>query len=43
MFNTNWGGVVENNFFGTQAFLEFCDKLGSCVFPRLRPVVVRVR
>jgi alpha-N-arabinofuranosidase len=26
--NTHWGGVVENNHFGTHEFLELCDQLG---------------
>jgi alpha-L-arabinofuranosidase len=43
MVNTNWGGVVQDNSFGTYEFLEFCDQLESCAFRRLRPVVVRVR
>jgi len=28
MVNTNWGGVVENNSFGTHEFLELCEQLG---------------
>ncbi len=28
MVNTNWGGVVENNHFGTHEFFELCDQLG---------------
>ena len=28
MVNTNWGGVVEDNSFGTHEFLELCDQLG---------------
>jgi alpha-N-arabinofuranosidase len=27
MINTNWGGVVEDNSFGTHEFLELCDLL----------------
>lgn len=27
MINTHWGGVVENNHFGTHEFLELCDLL----------------
>jgi len=27
MINTHWGGVVENNHFGTHEFLELCDML----------------
>ncbi len=29
MINTHWGGVVEDNSFGTHEFMEFCDQL-SC-------------
>ena len=28
MVNTNWGGVVEDNSFGTHEFLEFCRQVG---------------
>jgi alpha-L-arabinofuranosidase len=28
MINTHWGGVVENNHFGTHEFLDFCEMLG---------------
>ncbi|HHV31446.1 MAG TPA: alpha-N-arabinofuranosidase [Clostridiales bacterium] len=28
MINTNWGGVVEDNSFGTHEFLEFCRQVG---------------
>ncbi len=28
MINTNWGGVVEDNSFGTHEFMELCDQLG---------------
>ena len=28
MVNTNWGGVVEDNSFGTHEFLELCEQLG---------------
>lgn len=28
MINTHWGGVVENNHFGTHEFLELCAQLG---------------
>ncbi len=27
MVNTNWGGVVENNHFGTHEFFELCSQL----------------
>lgn len=28
MINTNWGGVVEDNSFGTHEFLDLCAQLG---------------
>lgn len=28
MVNTHWGGVVENNHFGTNEFMELCNLLG---------------
>ena len=28
MFNSHWGGVVENNHFGTHEFLNMCEMLG---------------
>ena len=28
IINTNWGGVTENNAFGTHEFLELCEQLG---------------
>ncbi len=28
MYNSNWGGVVENNHFGTHEFLDMCEMLG---------------
>ena len=28
MINTNWGGVTENNNFGTHEFMELCRQLG---------------
>ncbi len=28
MINTNWGGVVEDNSFGTHEFLDFCAQVG---------------
>jgi alpha-L-arabinofuranosidase len=27
MINTHWGGVVENNHFGTHEFMDLCDQL----------------
>ena len=29
MVNTHWGGVVEDNSFGTHEFLDFCEQLGT--------------
>ena len=29
MVNTNWGGIVENNHFGTHEFFELCEQLGT--------------
>jgi len=29
MVNTNWGGVTEDNSFGTHEFLELCELLGT--------------
>lgn len=29
MINTNWGGVVEDNAFGTHEFLNLCEALGT--------------
>jgi alpha-L-arabinofuranosidase len=29
MVNTNWGGVVEDNSFGTNEFLNFCELVGA--------------
>ena len=29
MVNTNWGGTVEDNSFGTHEFLNFCELLGT--------------
>ena len=28
MINTHWGGVVEDNAFGTHEFLDFCEQVG---------------
>ncbi len=28
MINTHWGGVLEDNSFGTHEFMELCDQLG---------------
>ena len=32
MVNTNWGGVVEDNSFGTHEFLELCRQLGCAPY-----------
>jgi alpha-L-arabinofuranosidase len=29
MINTHWGGVVEDNSFGTHQFLDLCEQLGT--------------
>ena len=29
MINTHWGGVVEDNAFGTNEFLNLCEELGT--------------
>ncbi|NJK85456.1 MAG: alpha-N-arabinofuranosidase [Bacteroidales bacterium] len=29
MINTNWGGVTEDNSFGTHEFLDFCELIGA--------------
>lgn len=29
MVNVHWGGVVENNHFGTHEFLRFCELIGA--------------
>ena len=29
MINTHWGGVVENNHFGTHEFMEFCELIDT--------------
>ena len=28
MYNTHWGGVVENNAFGTHEFLDLVEQIG---------------
>jgi alpha-N-arabinofuranosidase len=32
MINTHWGGVVENNHFGTHEFLDFCEQIGAAPY-----------
>jgi len=29
MINTHWGGVVENNHFGTHEFFDLCEQIGT--------------
>jgi alpha-L-arabinofuranosidase len=29
IINTNWGGVVEDNSFGTHEFFDFCEQIGA--------------
>ena len=29
IINTNWGGVTEDNSFGTHEFLDFCEQIGA--------------
>jgi len=29
IINTHWGGVVENNHFGTHEFMDFCEMIGT--------------
>lgn len=29
MINTHWGGVTENNHFGTHEFMDLCEQLGA--------------
>ncbi|MCW5941638.1 MAG: alpha-N-arabinofuranosidase [Fimbriimonadaceae bacterium] len=32
IFNTHWGGVVENNHFGTHEFFDLCEQLGCAAY-----------
>ncbi len=32
MVNTNWGGVVEDNSFGTHEFMELCSQIGCAPY-----------
>jgi alpha-N-arabinofuranosidase len=32
MINTHWGGVIEDNSFGTHEFLDLCDQLGCAPY-----------
>lgn len=29
VYNSHWGGVVENNHFGTHEFLDLCEQIGT--------------
>jgi alpha-N-arabinofuranosidase len=29
MLNTHWGGVLENNHFGTHEFMDLCEQIGA--------------
>lgn len=33
IYNSLWGGVVENNHFGTHEFLDFCELIGAAGDP----------
>ena len=39
MVNTHWGGVTEDNSFGTHEFLELCDQLSEPSRPRCEPYI----
>jgi alpha-L-arabinofuranosidase len=32
MINTTWGGVTENNHFGTHEFMDFCGQIGAAPY-----------
>jgi alpha-N-arabinofuranosidase len=32
MINTHWGGVTENNHFGTHEFMDLCEQLGAAPY-----------
>lgn len=32
MINTHWGGVTENNHFGTHEFLDFCEQISAAPY-----------
>ena len=32
MINTMWGGVTEDNHFGTHEFMDFCDQIGAAPY-----------
>jgi len=39
MINTHWGGVIEDNSFGTHEFLDLCDQLSESGGPRCEPYI----
>jgi alpha-N-arabinofuranosidase len=39
MINTHWGGVTEDNSFGTHEFLDLCERLSDPACPRCEPYI----
>jgi alpha-N-arabinofuranosidase len=39
MINTHWGGVIEDNSFGTHEFLDLCEQLSEPGGPRCEPYI----
>ncbi|MDR0599247.1 MAG: alpha-N-arabinofuranosidase [Treponema sp.] len=39
MINTHWGGVIEDNSFGTHEFLDLCGQLSDPSGPRCEPYI----
>jgi alpha-N-arabinofuranosidase len=39
MINTHWGGVTEDNSFGTHEFLDLCGQLSDPAGPRCEPYI----
>ena len=39
MINTHWGGVTEDNSFGTHEFLDLCEQLSDPSGPRCEPYI----
>jgi alpha-N-arabinofuranosidase len=39
MINTHWGGVTEDNSFGTHEFLDLCEQLSEPGRPRCEPYI----
>jgi alpha-N-arabinofuranosidase len=39
MINTHWGGVIEDNSFGTHEFLDLCEQLSVPGCPRCEPYI----